>query len=273
MILKLPFTSEQARKINKNIFETIYYYSLKKSNELAKKYGHYETFNGSPASKGILQFDMWDKHPEFYSWDKWNNLKENIKKHGLRNSLLVSPMPTASTAQIMGNNESIEPCTSNIYTRRVLSGEYVIINKHLINYLKSNNQMNKNIIDSIILNKGSIQHLNIPIKKKELFKTAWEISQKKLLEMSAERGPFICQSQSLNIFIEKANPNIISSVHIYGHSLGLKTGSYYIRTKPILSNQNFSMEHSVEKNNNNNSSSSSSTNLICTDDVCTMCSS
>ena len=269
MILKISFTSDQARKINKNIFETIYYYSLKKSNELAKEYGHYETFKGSPASKGILQFNMWDKNPELYSWDDWNNLKINIINYGLRNSLLVAPMPTASTAQIMGNNESIEPYTSNIYTRRVLSGEYIVINKHLINYLKSNNLMNKDTIDSIILNKGSVQHLDIPNKKKEIFKTAWEISQKKILEMSAERGPFICQSQSLNIFIEKADPKIISSVHMYGHSLGLKTGSYYIRTKPILSSQNFSMEHSVENNNKKNNKS----NVVCTDEVCTMCSS
>ena len=264
MKLKIPFTSDRAKKINKNIFETIYYYSLKKSNELSKEYGYYTTFPGSPASKGILQFNMWNKNPELYSWDKWNNLKQNIKKYGLRNSLLVAPMPTASTAQIMGNNESIEPYTSNIYTRRVLSGEFIVINKHLINYLKNKNLMKKEIIDSIIVNKGSVQHLDIPLKKKEIFKTAWEISQKKILEMSAERGPFICQSQSLNIFIEKADPKIISSVHLYGHSLGLKTGSYYIRTKPVLSSQNYSMEYSVEKKNNK---------LICTDEVCTMCSS
>ena len=263
MKLNIPFTSDRAKKINKNIFETIYYYSLHESNDLAKKYEPYNTFNGCPASKGLLQFNLWDKNPEFYSWDKWNNLKENIKKHGLRNSLLVAPMPTASTAQIMGNNESIEPYTSNIYTRRVLSGEYIVINKHLIHYLKSKNLMNKQIIDSIILQKGSVQHLNIPLKKKEIFKTVWEISQKKLLKMSAERGPFICQSQSLNIFIEKANPEIISSVHLYGHSLGLKTGSYYIRTKPILSAQNFSMDHSTENKNK----------IICTDEVCTSCSS
>ena len=262
MILNIPFTSDRAKKINKKIFETIYYYSLKKSNQLAIEYGKYSTFDGSPASKGILQYNLWNKNPELYSYDEWNDLKEKIKKHGLRNSLLVAPMPTASTAQIMGNNESIEPYTSNIYTRRVLSGEYIIINKHLIHYLKQNNLMNKNIIDSIILQKGSVQHLNIPNKKKEIFKTSWEISQKKLLEMSADRGAFICQSQSLNIFIEKADPKIISSVHLYGHSLGLKTGSYYIRTKPVLSAQNYSMEHKVEKKE-----------MICTDEVCTMCSS
>ena len=155
-------------------------------------------------------------------------------------------MPTASTAQIMGNNESFEPYTSNIYTRRVLAGEFVLINKHLIKYLKDNNIFSKDIIDTIILQKGSVQGLNIPNDAKEIFKNVWEISQKSLLEMPADRSPYICQSQSLNIFIEKADPKIINSVHLYGYSLGLKTGSYYIRTKPVLSNQNFSMDYLKE---------------------------
>tara|TARA_B100001093_G_scaffold64713_1_gene54620 strand:- start:3114 stop:5693 length:2580 start_codon:yes stop_codon:yes gene_type:complete len=247
MLLKIPFVSEEAKKLNQNIFEVIYYYALKKSNELANKYSSYETFNGSPASQGILQYDMWNKKPEFYSEEKWNLLKDNIKKTGLRNSTLISLMPTASTAQIMGNNESFEPYTSNIYTRRVLSGEFVLINKHLIKYLKEKDLLKKNIIDSIIYNKGSIQTLNIPDKDKEIFKTVWEISQKKLLEMSSERAPYICQSQSLNIFIEKPDPKIINSVHLYGYSLGLKTGSYYIRTKSILNSQNFSMDFLKEQ--------------------------
>ena len=185
---------------------------------------------------------MWNKKPEFYSEQTRNELKNNIIQKGLRNSTLISLMPTASTAQIMGNNESFEPYTSNIYTRRVLSGEYVLINKHLITYLKEKNLLNKDIIDTIIYNKGSIKSLNIPDSDKEIFKTVWEISQKKILEMSAERAPYICQSQSLNIFIEKPDPKIINSVHLYGHSLGLKTGSYYIRTKSILNSQNFSMD-------------------------------
>ena len=248
MKLKLPFTSEKAKKINKNIFEIIYYFSLKKSNELAKKYGSYKTFNGSPASIGYLQFDLWDKEPEFICLDAWGILKQDIIESGLRNSLLVALMPTASTAQIMGNNESFEPYTSNMYTRRVLAGEFVLINKHLIEYLKEENLLSRDIIDQIILNKGSVQNIDISDEAKDIFKTVWEISQKKLLEMSADRAPYICQSQSLNIFIEKADPKIINSVHMYGHSLGLKTGSYYIRTKPILSSQNFSMDYNKEKN-------------------------
>ena len=251
MLLNMSFTSEEARKLNKDIFETIYYYSLKKSCELSKKYGSYSTFDGSPASKGILQFDLWNKTPEKYSTTIWNNLKEDIKKYGLRNSTLVALMPTASTAQIMGNNESFEPYTSNMYTRRVLAGEFVLVNKHLVKYLKDNNLFTKDIIDSIILQKGSVQELNIPNKAKEIFKTVWEISQKSLLEMSADRSPYICQSQSLNIFIEKADPKIINSVHLYGHSLGLKTGSYYIRTKPALVSQNFSMDFLKEKKHKN----------------------
>ena len=271
MILELPFTSNKAQKLNKDIFETIYYYALKKSNELAKQSDYYYSFKGSPASKGILQFDLWDKTPEMYSESMWTELKNNIINTGLKNSLLVAPMPTASTAQIMGNNESIEPYTSNIYTRRVLSGEFIVINKHLVKYLKSCNLMNKETIDSIILKKGSVQHLNIPLEYKEIFKTVWEISQKKLIEMSAERGAYICQSQSLNIFIETADPKIINSVHLYGHSLGLKTGSYYIRTKPVLYAQNYSMEHSVE--NTNTTQNTKNRVTVCTDDVCTSCSS
>jgi len=262
MLMNLSFTCDSAKKLNKDIFETIYYYALKKSCQLAKEKGTYETFSGSPASKGILQFDMWNKTPEKIQNEKWDFLKQEIQECGLRNSTLIALMPTASTAQIMGNNESFEPYTSNMYTRRVLAGEFVLINKHLIKYLKNNNLFSKETVDSIILQKGSVQGLNISKKAKEIFKTVWEISQKSLLEMSADRSPYICQSQSFNVFIEKADPKIINSVHLYGHSLGLKTGSYYIRTKPVLSAQNYSMEHKVEKKE-----------MICTDEVCTMCSS
>ena len=246
MLLDMAFTSTEAKELNKDIFETIYYYSLKKSCELSRLDGPYSTFKGSPASQCILQFDLWNKIPNKYSLDQWNTLKENIQKDGLRNSTLIALMPTASTAQIMGNNESFEPYTSNMYTRRVLAGEFVLINKHLIHYLKENKLFTKNIIDSIILQKGSVQELNISNEAKEIFKTVWEISQKSLIEMSADRAPYICQSQSLNIFIEKADPKIINSVHLYGHSLGLKTGSYYIRTKPALVSQNFSMDYLKE---------------------------
>ena len=256
MLMNLSFTSDSAKKLNKDIFETIYYHALKKSCQLAKEKGAYETFIGSPASKGILQFDMWNKTPEKISNEKWNFLKQEIQECGLRNSTLIALMPTASTAQIMGNNESFEPYTSNMYTRRVLAGEFVLINKHLIKYLKNNNLFSKETVDSIILQKGSVQGLNISKEAKEIFKTVWEISQKSLLEMSADRSPYICQSQSFNVFIEKADPKIINSVHLYGHSLGLKTGSYYIRTKPVLSTQNFSMDylketkHNTERNKN-----------------------
>ena len=250
MLMNLSFTCDTAKKLNKDIFETIYYHSLKKSCQLAKEKGTYETFSDSPTSKGILQFDMWNKTPEKFSLDKWNLLKHEIIEYGLRNSTLIALMPTASTAQIMGNNESFEPYTSNMYTRRVLAGEFVLINKHLIRYLKNNNLFSKETIDSIILQKGSVQGLNISKEAKEIFKTVWEISQKSLLEMSADRSPYICQSQSFNVFIEKADPKIINSVHLYGHSLGLKTGSYYIRTKPVLSTQNFSMDYLKETKHN-----------------------
>ena len=205
----MSFTCDDARKLNKDIFETIYYHALNKSCELAKENsmknldGPYSTFNESPASKGILQFDMWNKIPERYSQEKWNDLKQEIQECGIRNSTLIALMPTASTAQIMGNNESFEPYTSNMYTRKVLAGEFVLINKHLIKYLRNNNLFTKDIVDSIIVKKGSVQHLNIPQEAKDIFKTVWEISQKSLLEMSAERGPYICQSQSLNIFVER----------------------------------------------------------------------
>lgn len=275
MGMNLSFTCEYAKKLNKDIFETIYYHALKKSCELSKEKGPYETFNGSPTSKGILQFDLWNKNPEKYSLEKWNFLKHEIQEFGLRNSTLIALMPTASTAQIMGNNESFEPYTSNIYTRRVLAGEFVLINKHLIKYLKSNNLFSKDIIDSIIFQKGSVQGLNISKEAKEIFKTVWEISQKSLLEMSADRSPYICQSQSFNVFIEKADPKIINSVHLYGHSLGLKTGSYYIRTKPALNTQNFSMDYLKESKylNKNNQSDNNSSNQSNNYEPCLSCSS
>lgn len=247
IILNIPFTSNQARKINKDIFETIYYHALKKSNELAKIDGPYETFDGCPASKGILQFDMWNVTPEKYSQETWNLLKESIKVSGIRNSLLVAPMPTASTAQIMGNNESFEPYTSNIYTRRVLAGEFTVINKYLVNKLKEENLFTKETLDNIIYHRGSVKYTNLTNDAKEIFKTAWEMSQKILIQMSAERAPYICQSQSLNLFIEKADPKIISSCHLYTWKSGLKTGSYYIRTKPITNSQSFTLDPVTEK--------------------------
>lgn len=248
MMLKMPYESNSAKDLNKKIFECIYYNSLIMSNKLAIKYGHYKTFQGSPSSKGILQFDMWNVVPTFYSENEWETLKENIKKSGLRNSLLVAPMPTASTAQIMGNNESFEPYTSNLYTRAVLSGNYIIVNQHLINELRNRDLFSKDLIEKIMLNKGSVQSLELPEDIKQIYKTSWEMSQKKILEQAADRGAFICQSQSLNLFVNPPQPKVIHSILFYGWTVGLKTGSYYIRTKSILENQNFTTDASKEKN-------------------------
>jgi ribonucleoside-diphosphate reductase alpha chain len=198
-------------------------------------------------SKGILQFDMWGVNPEKYSKEEWDLLKNDIITFGTRNSLLVAPMPTASTAQIMGNNESIEPYTTNIYTRRVLAGEFIVINKYLVEALKNENLFNKETIDNIIYHRGSVKYTKLSDHAKEVFKTAWEISQKTLIKMSAHRGAYICQSQSLNLFIEKADPKIIASAHLYSWSQGLKTGSYYIRTKPAVNSQSFTLDPSIEK--------------------------
>ena len=245
MILKMPYDSEQARKLNKGIFECIYYNALVMSNKLANTFGTYETFEGSPSSFGILQFDMWEVIPELYSQEVWQKLKEDIKDTGLRNSLLVAPMPTASTAQIMGNNESFEPYTSNLYTRAVLSGNYVIINQHLVSELIERNLFTNETIEKIMLNKGSVQSLDLPNDIKDIYKTSWELQQKCILNMAIDRGAYICQSQSLNLFVNPPQPRVIHSIHMYGWKNGLKTGSYYIRTKSILETQNYSTE--VEK--------------------------
>ena len=263
MLMNIPFTSHSAKKLNKDIFESIYYYALKSSCKLSRKYGTYSTFKGSPTSEGVLQFDFWNIVPNRYSKYLWDSLKDDIKQYGLRNSLLIALMPTASTAQIMGNNESFEPYTSNIYTRRVLSGEYIVLNKHLMKYLKNKNLLNKDTINSIILSGGSVQHLDIPQSIKEIFKTVWEISQKSLIEMSADRGAYVDQSQSFNVFVANADPKIINSIHLYGHSLGLKTGSYYVRTKPAFSSQHFSMDYSMEKRLTSQKRNDSENCLMC----------
>ena len=247
MILKIPYDSDEAKKINKNIFECIYYNSIFKSIELSKKDGPYSTFEGSPISKGIFQFDMWGITPGFYTQIQWDFLRNQVSKYGIRNSLLVAPMPTASTAQIMGNNESFEPYTSNLYSRAVLSGNYVIINNHLMKELRERKLFNDEIVEKIMLNKGSIQGLDLPDDLKNIYKTSWELSQKCILDMAIERGPFICQSQSLNLFVNPPRPAVIHSIHFHGWKGGLKTGSYYIRTKSVLENQNFTTEVSKEK--------------------------
>ena len=231
ILMDMAFDSEEARVLNHKIFEAIYYGSVLESMEEAKKYGAYETFEGSPASKGILQFDMWEpsKYPLTLNWDA---LKEDVKTHGMRNSLLLAPMPTASTSQILGNNECIEPYTSNMYLRRTLAGEFVVINKHLIKELISLGIWNNDTKNAIIRDNGSVQNLTIPDELKAKYKTVWEMSQKVLIDQAADRGRFVCQSQSLNLFLEDPNTSRISSMHMYAWKQGLKTGMYYLRTRP-----------------------------------------
>jgi ribonucleoside-diphosphate reductase alpha chain len=235
-IMGLPFSSEEARKINSEVFETIYFASMTASVDLAKKDGHYETFPGSPLSQGKFQFNLWGVEDADLSgrWD-WSKLRKDVVKNGARNSLLLAPMPTASTAQIMGNNEAFEPFTSNIYTRRTLSGEFVVVNKHLVKDLISLGLWTEDIKNMIIINKGSVQNVpGIPQELKEVYKTVWEIKQKDLIEMSADRGKFICQSQSLNLFIENVNAAKLTAAHFHSWKLGLKTGMYYLRTKAAV---------------------------------------
>jgi ribonucleoside-diphosphate reductase alpha chain len=231
IMLKMPFESDEAQGLNRDIFETIYYAAMETSMEIAKKEGPYATFKGSPVSKGIFQFDMWGVTPDSGRWD-WSKLKKEVKKNGVRNSLLLAPMPTASTSQILGNNECFEPYTSNIYTRRVLSGEFVVVNKHLLRDLVDLNLWNDGMKNRLIAENGSIQNINeIPQHLKDLYKTTWEISQKTILDMAADRGAYICQSQSLNIHMQDPNFGKLTSMHFYAWKKGLKTGMYYLRTK------------------------------------------
>jgi len=242
ILMNVPFNSSKAREINKNIFETIYYSALERSCELAKIFGKYETFDGSPASMGILQFDMWNINPSNarHNWDK---LKEDIKKYGLRNSMLISPMPTASTAQILGFNECFEPYTSNLYSRRTLAGEFIIVNKYLMKELIQLGLWSETIKNDIILNKGSIQQLkNIPEQIRNKYKIAWEIPMKQLIDMSADRGAFVCQSQSLNLWMAEPTKNKLNSMHFYAWKSGLKTGIYYLRRKAPHQAQQFTIE-------------------------------
>ena len=279
MILEFPFESKEACKLNNEIFETIYHAAVESSMELSKKRcqiindilnnnsdidiknyvnefenniiktkykGAYSSFEGSPISKGLFQFDLWNENPsDRYDWDK---LRNDIKEYGIRNSLLLSPMPTASTSQIMGFNESFEPITNNIYQRKTLSGEFIVINKYLIKKLIDKGLWNKEMKDTIILHEGSIQSINeIDKSLKDLYKTSWEIKQKNIIDMSADRGKYICQTQSLNIYMEEPNFQKLSSMHFYGHSKGLKTGSYYLRTKPKAKTQQFTIDPNFAK--------------------------
>lgn len=231
LLLKMAFESEEARKLNKEIFETIYYAAMETSMEIAQEEGFYESFKGSPVSKGVFQFDMWGVTPDSGRWD-WTDLKQKVKKHGVRNSLLLAPMPTASTSQILGNNECFEPYTSNLYLRRVLSGEFIVANKHLMKELIDLGLWDERMMNRIKAENGSIQNIpEIPEDIKERYKTVWEISQKAIIDMSADRGAYICQSQSLNIHLQDANFGKMTSMHFYAWKKGLKTGMYYLRTK------------------------------------------
>ncbi len=230
IMMRFPFESPEAKQLNAEIFETIYYAAMTASKDLAKKEGAYETFQGSPLSKGVFQFDMWNVTPST-RWE-WEVLRKEVMEFGARNSLLLAPMPTASTAQILGNNECFEPYTSNIYTRRVLSGEFIIVNKHLLKDLVKEGLWNKDMRSKLMASNGSVQNIvEIPAHLKALYKTAWEISQKAIVDLAADRGAYICQSQSLNIFMENANFGKLTSMHFYGWKQGLKTGMYYLRTK------------------------------------------
>ena len=247
--LRMPFTSDEAKKLNQDIFETIYYAAATASMEEAKKNGKYETYNGSPISEGKFQHNLWNVDEKDLSglWD-WAKLRKDVLKHGVRNSLLVAPMPTASTSQILGNNECFEPYTSNIYTRRVLSGEFIIVNKHLLEDLVSLGLWNEELKQEIMRANGSVQDIDIiPDDIKELYKTVWELSMKDIIDMAKHRGYFIDQSQSLNLFVEGATMAKLTSMHFYAWKSGLKTGMYYLRTKSAVDAIKFTLDKKVKK--------------------------
>ncbi len=247
IMLRMPFESEEAARLNKDIFETLYYASMEASMELAIKEGPYETWKGSPISEGIFQFDMWGVTPESGRWD-WEALRAKVIKNGVRNSLLLAPMPTASTSQILGNNECFEPYTSNIYVRRVLSGEFAVVNKHLFKDLIKLGLWNESMKNKLIIANGSVQEIpEIPQHIKDLYKTVWEIKQKVIIDMAADRGAYICQSQSLNIHIQEPNFGKLTSMHFYAWKKGLKTGMYYLRTKAAADAIKFTVDNSENK--------------------------
>lgn len=242
MLLRMPFESDEARQLNKDIFETIYYAAMETSMELAIEEGKYETWEGSPISKGIFQFDMWNVTPTSGRWN-WDTLREKVIANGVRNSLLVAPMPTASTSQILGNNECFEPYTSNIYTRRVLSGEFIVVNKHLLHDLVKVGLWDDRMKSRLMAANGSVQAIpEIPQNLKDLYKTAWEIKQKTIMDMAADRGAYICQSQSLNVFMQDPNFGKLTSMHFYSWKAGLKTGMYYLRTKAATDAVKFTVD-------------------------------
>jgi ribonucleoside-diphosphate reductase alpha chain len=245
-MMRMPFDSDEARQLNKDIFETIYYGAMEASMELAKLHGPYESWEGSPISQGIFQFDMWNVTPESQNWN-WDKLRKEVVQNGVRNSLLLAPMPTASTSQILGNNECFEPFTSNIYVRRVLSGEFVVVNKYLLKDLVKLGLWNEEMKNNLVRASGSVQAIpNIPQNIKDLYKTAWEIKQRSILDMSADRGAYICQSQSLNIFLEEPNFGKLTSMHFYAWKKGLKTGMYYLRTRAASAPVQFTLGKQAE---------------------------
>jgi ribonucleoside-diphosphate reductase alpha chain len=265
MLMNLAFTSESAKQINKDIFETIYHGALEQSCEMAAQEGPYETFEGSPASQGILQFDMWNMtQPQANDRYDWTTLKTKIQQNGLRNSLLMAPMPTASTSQILGFNECIEPITSNIYNRRTLAGEFILANKYLMNDLIKLDMWNEKTKNNIIANHGSVQHIEtIPMDIREKYKTVWEIPMRTLIDMAADRGVYICQSQSLNLWLEDPNYSTLTSMHFYSWSKGLKTGIYYLRRRGRHQAQQFTIEPEKKDLGENNNME---------EEICEMCS-
>ena len=244
ILLRLPFTSDEAKKLNQEIFETLYFAAVTASMEMAKEEGPYSTFKGSPISQGEFQHNLWGLKDEELSgrWD-WGSLRKEVMENGVRNSLLVAPMPTASTSQILGNNEAFEPYTSNIYTRRVLSGEFIVVNKHLLEDLVKLGLWNEDLKQELMRQNGSVQNLDIPQDLKELYKTVWEMSMKDIIDMSRQRGYFIDQSQSLNLFMQDANYSKLTSMHFYAWQSGLKTGMYYLRTKSAVDAIKFTLNN------------------------------
>ena len=245
ILLGLPFDSTSARQLNKDIFETIYFAALEESAALAASWGAYETFAGSPASKGRLQHDLWNVEGSA-RWD-WGELRKSIAAHGLRNSLVTAPMPTASTSQILGHNECIEVYTSNLYTRRVLSGEFTIINPHLLDDLTALGLWTPELKNELVADRGSVQQLDVPSDLKHLYRTVWEIKQRCIIDMAADRGPYIDQSQSLNVHVAKPDFAKLTSLHFHGWKRGLKGTSYYVRTQAAADAIQFTVNQELLK--------------------------
>jgi ribonucleoside-diphosphate reductase alpha chain len=255
-ILKISFTSEEAKDINRKLFEVIYKAAIDESIDLARKEGTYSSYKGSPASRGKLQFDLWGLDRSNL-WLDWSETFHNLSAYGLRNSLLLAPMPTASTSQILGNNEAFEPFTSNIYTRRTLAGEFIVVNKHLVRELIELGLWSETLRQRLIAANGSVQPLaDLPKDIKERYRTVWEMSMRDIIDMSADRGQFICQSQSLNLFVRDVTPAKLTSMHFYGWKKGLKTGMYYLRTEAAANAIQFTVVKDEKEKINENSTPS-----------------